>query len=265
MLISNQLYSIIVLASVNLGSKGGIVMGLFDKKYCDICAEKIGLLGNRKLEDGNMCKDCAKLLSPFMTDRRKTTVAEIKEHLAYREANKAKVAAFESTKVMGGSTKIYFDENKSQWLVTNQRNWRNDNPDVLDFAQVTGCILDVNEDKRELYRQLEDGKQESYNPRRYEYSYDFDMTIHVNSPWFSEIKFRVNDNSIEQYGGMEYREAQANAEEIKQTLENVRQTARDATASAAKPKTAVKCPHCHATTLPDANNCCEYCGGSISV
>ena len=25
-------------------------MGLFEKKYCDICGEKIGLLGNRKLE-----------------------------------------------------------------------------------------------------------------------------------------------------------------------------------------------------------------------
>ena len=39
-------------------------MGLFDKKYCDICGEKIGLLGNRKLEDGNLCKDCANQLSP---------------------------------------------------------------------------------------------------------------------------------------------------------------------------------------------------------
>ena len=35
-------------------------MGLFDKKVCDICGEKIGLLGNRKLDDGNLCKDCAK-------------------------------------------------------------------------------------------------------------------------------------------------------------------------------------------------------------
>ena len=34
-------------------------MGLFDKKYCDICGEKIGLLGNRKLENGNLCKNCA--------------------------------------------------------------------------------------------------------------------------------------------------------------------------------------------------------------
>ena len=44
-------------------------MGLFDKKYCDICGEKIGLLGNRKLEDGNLCKDCARKLSPFFSER----------------------------------------------------------------------------------------------------------------------------------------------------------------------------------------------------
>ena len=30
-------------------------MGLFDKKNCDICGDKIGLLGNRKLDDGNLC------------------------------------------------------------------------------------------------------------------------------------------------------------------------------------------------------------------
>ena len=35
-------------------------MGLFDKKICDICGEKIGLLGNRKLDDGNLCKDLRK-------------------------------------------------------------------------------------------------------------------------------------------------------------------------------------------------------------
>ncbi len=54
-------------------------MGLFDKKYCDICGEKIGLLGNRKLEDGNLCKDCAKKLSPWFSDRRRSTV-EVHRH-----------------------------------------------------------------------------------------------------------------------------------------------------------------------------------------
>jgi len=60
-------------------------MGLFDKKYCDICGDKIGFLGNRKLEDGNLCKNCAAKLSPWFSDRRRSTVAEIKEQLAYRK------------------------------------------------------------------------------------------------------------------------------------------------------------------------------------
>ena len=68
-------------------------MGLFDKKYCDICGEKIGLLGNRKLEDGNLCKDCAKKLSPWFSDRRRSTVEDIKGQLAYREENRGEGSA----------------------------------------------------------------------------------------------------------------------------------------------------------------------------
>ena len=54
-------------------------MGLFDKKYCDICGEKIGLLGNRKLDDGNLCKECAKKLSPWFEERRHSTVKQIRK------------------------------------------------------------------------------------------------------------------------------------------------------------------------------------------
>ena len=52
-------------------------MGLFDKKYCDFCGRKIGLFGNKKLEDGNMCKDCASKLSPWFSERRHSTKEEI--------------------------------------------------------------------------------------------------------------------------------------------------------------------------------------------
>ena len=69
-------------------------MGLFDKKICDICGEKIGLLGNRKLDDGNLCKDCAKKLSPWFEDRRHSTVEDIKRQLEYREKNKKAVMDF---------------------------------------------------------------------------------------------------------------------------------------------------------------------------
>ena len=65
-------------------------MGLFDvfkKKDCEICGKEVGLLGYKKLEDGEICKDCVKLLSPWFEDRRHATVAQIKEQLAYRERN----------------------------------------------------------------------------------------------------------------------------------------------------------------------------------
>ena len=77
-------------------------MGLFDKKYCDVCGDKIGFLGNRKLEDGNLCKDCAGKLSPFFSDRRNSTVAEIKEQLAYREDNKRRLDDFLPTVTFDG-------------------------------------------------------------------------------------------------------------------------------------------------------------------
>ena len=91
-------------------------MGLFDKKYCDICGEKIGLLGNRKLEDGNLCKDCAKKLSPWFSDRRSSTVAEIKEQLEYRERNKEAVAKFHITRTLGSSTGYC-------WTRTHRNSW----------------------------------------------------------------------------------------------------------------------------------------------
>lgn len=38
----------------------GLFGKVFEKKECDICGGEIGLLGNRKLDDGNLCKECAK-------------------------------------------------------------------------------------------------------------------------------------------------------------------------------------------------------------
>ena len=86
-------------------------MGLFDSKNCDICGEKIGLLGNRKVEDGNVCKNCAAKLSPFMSGRRHTTLEDIKRHLEYREQNKQSVAQFNPNMVLGNNTKVYIDQN----------------------------------------------------------------------------------------------------------------------------------------------------------
>ena len=248
-------------------------MGLFDKKYCSICGGKIGFLGNRKLEDGNLCKDCAGKLSPWFSDRRSSTVEEIREQLAYREENKAAVADFRVTRTYGGGTKLLLDEDAGKFMVTRFRDLKEANPDVLDFSQVTGCELESEASKSEVRTKDKDGKSVSYNPPRYTFSHDFNIVIRVNHPYFDTIRFQLNPSAVKLNPdtplptsrwpnpklNREYREYEALGKEIVEVLTNARQQAREE----ALPKAARLCPFCGATTVPDENGCCEYCGSSL--
>lgn len=265
---------------------------LFEKKECSICGGEIGLLGNRKLEDGNMCKTCAGKLSPWFEDRRESTVAEINEQLAYREANKEQVAAFHTTRVYGEFTKLYLDEDARKLIVTSsaEKDWEETNPDVISFDEVIGCDTDVTEGRREITYADKEGKQVSYNPPRYTYYYDFKVEISVRNPYFDTMNLKLNRSSVEidsqaprrmsstgagrfisgSHMGInpelnvEYREYKAMGEEIKEVLLNARQQVRDEQAAANAPKIAVTCPYCGATTTPNESGCCEFCGGAVN-
>ena len=170
-------------------------MGLFDKKYCDICGEKIGLLGNRKLEDGNLCKDCARKLSPFFSERRNSTVEDIKRQLAYRAENEKKLADFSPSVTFDGSKKVYIDPLGERFVVTGLSNWRSGNPDLIAFSQVLGVNTDIKENKEEIYYEDSDGNKKSYVPPRYTCDYEFNITIRVDSPWFDEIELELSDGN----------------------------------------------------------------------
>lgn len=238
-------------------------MGLFDKKYCDLCGEKIGLLGNRKLKDGNMCKKCAKNISLYLTGRKQFTVEEMKEHLSYREENRQKLEKFSPTRTIGADTKLYIDDNSGQWLVSRYPRYKDHNPDILTFDQVTGCTVTVNESKDEIKRELPDGKEESYNPPRYRYSYDFRVEINVNSLWFSEIGFQVNRSSIEDRNSIEFKNAENQAKEIEETLTQLHKEVLQVATDSTKPKASVKCPFCGAVVIPDGSGKCPYCESGI--
>ena len=275
----------------------GIFGKLFEKKECSICGGEIGLLGNRKLEDGNMCKDCAARLSPWFSDRRQSTVEEIRQQLDYREANHEKVAAFRITRTLGERTKVLLDEDAGLFMVTSARNLTDANPDVLSFSDVTGCKLDIDESKTEIEYRDAEGERKSFNPRRYAYSYDFYIVINVNNPYFNEIRIQLNSESVDNdaetllegpeamgslRGGLrmrsgsltsnaeevrnsvEYRQYEAMGLEIRDALLQVRQQVRDEAAAASAPRAAVTCPFCGATTTPDASGCCEFCGGAVT-
>ena len=170
-------------------------MGLFDKKYCDVCGAKIGFLGNRKLEDGSLCKDCAGKLSPFFSDRRNSTIAEIKEQLAYRKENEQRLADFSPSVTFDGSKKVYIDPIRERFIVTRLSNWRSGNPDLINLSQVRNVETDIRENKEEIFYKDSEGNEKSYEPRRYECDYEFNVTIHVDSPWFDEIELELSDGN----------------------------------------------------------------------
>ncbi len=262
---------------------------LFEKKECSICGGEIGLLGNRKLEDGNLCKECAGKLSPWFDDRRHSTVEQIGKQLEYREENREKVEKFFVTRTLGEDMKVLLDEDAGQFMVTNSSRLTEANPDVLSFSDVTGCVLDIDEERTELMREGKDGEEISYNPPRYEYDYDFYVTIHVRNPYFDEIRFRLNNSDVcveegrernaatIRIGGsslnlgngfdptqdVEYRKYKEMGEEIVEVLQQVRQQARDEKVAAEAPKAEIICPYCGAQTVLNAKNCCEYCGGVV--
>lgn len=279
----------------------GIFGKLFDKKECSVCQGEIGLLGNRKLEDGNLCKQCASKLSPWFEERRHSTVEEIKQQLTYREQNRERAAQFTTSRTMGENWRVLLDE-QHRWLtVTNGRNLAADNPDILDYTSITGCRLDIDESRSELTREGPDGKEVSYDPPRYEYHYNFDIILSVTHPYFDEMRFRLNPHwvEVEQVassgvgGGRlmgvlstgrfdptndhEYRKYEQMGREICEEVRRIQQMAREmpsgqATAAAVENTVAaVEMPQAAPATGPwTCPNCggdnsgkfCEYCGNA---
>lgn len=179
-------------------------MGIFDvfkKKNCDLCGGEIGLLGNRKLENGNCCKHCAAKLSRWFDDRRNSTVEQIRNQLEYRTENAEALKSFHTTKVIGEENWVYIDEASRRFFVARREDYLSENPDILTFDQVTECKLDIDEDKEEIMREVTDNegntKKVSYSPKRFLYRYDFNMIIRVQHPFFDDMCFRLNNCQLE--------------------------------------------------------------------
>lgn len=253
----------------------GLFGKLFEKKNCAFCGKDIGLLGNRKLEDGNMCKVCASKLSPWFSERRNSTVEEIRGQLEYREANLEKLSSFHVTRTLGNSIKLLIDEDADVFVLQQKRNLQEENPDIIAFSDVTGCTLDIEEDRYEMMKEDASGNEISYSPKRFMNQFDFYVTIHVNHPYFNEMRFKLNDSTVE----IEEQEKDILSSFLQKTpkqsreytrylemgeeITNIFTQAREQVREAAKPKATMVCPLCGATTMADEKGCCEFCGGPL--
>lgn len=260
---------------------------LFEKKVCSICGGDIGLLGNRKLADGNCCKKCAGKLSPWFEDRRESTAEQIRDQLAYRARNAEDLKSFDVSTVIGEYEKMYIEKVNgvpTRFFVTSASNYLDENPDIISFADVMSCTIDIDENEEELMRENKDGEQVSYNPPRFEHHYNFyiDMVIR-NVPWFDSIRFNVNDNDVTLetvrgtgYSGSagaplarnpaanreanRYSEYEQMCKDICQAVEEAKQGTQQAAAEAA-PELPAFCPTCGAPT--EGNRFCQFCGMKI--
>lgn len=185
-------------------------MGLFDvfkKKECCICGNEVGIIGNRKLADGNMCSKCARKLSPWFEDRKESTVAQIKEQLAYREQNARDLEGFTVSRVIGESGKIYIEEENGvpvRFFVTSASNYMEANPDIISFRDVVSCVTDIEVRDEEMKQKDSEGRMVSYNPPRYKHHHNFYIKMQIrNNPYFDDLKFCVNRAvvTLESVGG----------------------------------------------------------------
>lgn len=220
----------------------GLFGKMFEKKNCDICGGEIGLLGNKKLEDGNLCKECASKLSPWFSDRRRSTVDQIREQLDWREANQQRVAQFNPTRTLGNDMKVILDEDAGRFIVTRSSRWREANPTCSIFRRSPAAIPRFVSRVPSCIGKIPTAKSTDYDPPRYDIDYDTYLTIHVNVPYYDSITFKVNGSRIEERNSVEYREAERQANEIRVALTELRETTREAAAAASVPRLHARAP-----------------------
>lgn len=118
-------------------------MGLFDKKSCDMCGNKVNMLTRVKMSDGYLCGDCKKNLSEFASNWKNRTLAQAREHIAQREANKLKYEQFKQTSVAGDKEeRLVVDASHGWFYFAFGRDYKQGNPEVFNFNQLMEFFIE---------------------------------------------------------------------------------------------------------------------------
>ena len=172
---------------------------LFKSKTCAICYAKMGMTEQKELANGAfICNKCADKLSKwFTTDARKhSTPKQISDQIVERRKNEMEIIKFQASRIIGRSIKVYLDEPKRKFMVVETDNPKAENADVLNASDIINVMTNIHETKHELFDRDNNGRTIPFNPRRYDYSYNFIVTIDMRHPYCTHRRFKVNDKSI---------------------------------------------------------------------
>ena len=185
-------------------------MGLFDrfkKQDCEICGKEVGMFGYKKLKDGEICKDCVKLLSPWFEDRKESTVAQIKAQIAYRAQNAEDLKTFQPTKVFGDYEYMYIEERDGvpyRFCVSRDKDYQKENADLILCKDVAEVIIDIDDNANEQV------DEENPDDVTYDLSYRFHVSLIIkNNPYFDNVHFDLNSGDVEVFGvSLKYHECE---------------------------------------------------------
>ena len=238
-------------------------MKLQGKKYCDLCGDKLGIRGCYKLLDGNMCKTCARSISPFLTDYPNTYVADMQAHLDYRIGNSETLTNFHPTKVIGTHAILFIDKDAQTWCFCPTANYQKFQPDILQYSQIVDCSITIAEEKAEIFRTDAITVFEKYRPPRYRTLYTFVITVTVNCTWYPTISYTINKKEIDSTSSVSYEQTQQEAMELQRAILSMKGIAKRQRLQVDATSMPMICPNCHGEVFPNEYGCCPLCGSFI--
>lgn len=173
----------------------------FLDEKCSLCGRKLTRYGNKTLKDGILCRVCAKVSSPWLSDEDFTerTVDDMKKHIEYRARNHAKLDSFVRSRVVEGKYSLNLDEENRQLYFSKRKDVKRENPDIIPFDDVEEINI-----VEEQYLN-EDGV-------------DVMFEVKLKNDEISRMYFRVNEFPGINTKTEEYEKASKTAEDYLKTL-----------------------------------------------
>ncbi|MBE6126139.1 MAG: DUF4428 domain-containing protein [Erysipelotrichaceae bacterium] len=171
------------------------------QENCSVCGNKLTRFGSKVLKDGMLCRNCAKLASEWLEDAdfAEMTVEQIREHLAYRQENREKLAEFKGSKVVDGKYSLFIDDESKDFLISKRSDYVQDNADLLNINEIRKVRI---VERKYLNK---DGS-------------DVCVQLLLRHPQFSSLKFQVNEFGCLNRDSEEYQQALKQAYEYVNAL-----------------------------------------------
>ena len=156
---------------------------------CVLCGEETDEEFGLEVYDGWICENCAARLSPWISeeDLELAETEDLEEQLRLREENQSLLEDFTPTRsfyLPGMTEKIYLDDESRRFLITEDLNILEENPDIISLDDVTDASVAVEDDRQEIGDHL------------YEYSYLLSVELSLDHPYLSDLSFSLHQEPL---------------------------------------------------------------------